>query len=184
MRCMPACKHRPDGCFPTALGRQTTFSDTSILRIISFSHHLAVVYSWEFEASFDGWMISMTLSCYRFGNRCWELETHSEEVEIFKQNVLKSLNKMFWNHRTKCFEITEQNLLDYCINPDFRVWKCEIKNIPSFTSSKIKKHILSTFFCYFIFLARLELITCIMGWIVHSSRFQSKHAGKTDTNNF
>ena len=30
-----------DGCFPTALGRQPTFNDTSILRIISFSHHYA-----------------------------------------------------------------------------------------------------------------------------------------------
>ena len=29
---------------PTALGRQQTFSNTSILRIISFSHHQAVVY--------------------------------------------------------------------------------------------------------------------------------------------
>ena len=28
-----ACKHRLDACFPTALGRQPTFSDTSVPKI-------------------------------------------------------------------------------------------------------------------------------------------------------
>ena len=48
------CKHGSDDYFQTALGRQPTFSDTSNLTIISFSHHQAVVYAWEFEVSFSG----------------------------------------------------------------------------------------------------------------------------------
>ena len=38
----PSGKCGSDGCFPTTLGSQPTFSDTSILKIISFSHHQAV----------------------------------------------------------------------------------------------------------------------------------------------
>ena len=32
------------------LGKQPTFIEAAILKIISFSHHQAVVYTWEFEA--------------------------------------------------------------------------------------------------------------------------------------
>ena len=43
-----AGKHGSGGCLPTT---KVDKSDTFILRIISFSHHRAVVQSWKFEAS-------------------------------------------------------------------------------------------------------------------------------------
>ena len=51
MRCQASVHASTGRVAAYQLGRQPTLSDTFILRIISFSHHQAVVYSWEFEAS-------------------------------------------------------------------------------------------------------------------------------------
>ena len=65
--------HWLDGYFPTALGRQTTFSDTSIWREFEAS----------FKASFGGQMLFLKATCYDgLGKRRWELENSSAVVEI------------------------------------------------------------------------------------------------------
>ena len=96
------CKHRLNGSFPTALlCRQPTFinSDTSVLRIISFGHHQAVVYIWEFEASLGGLMPFLMPTRYGLWKRGWELKTFSAEVEFqpsyFPYSIL-SINFKFY----------------------------------------------------------------------------------------
>ena len=54
-------------CFPTARGRQPTFMNTSISRIISFSLLQAVVYPMEFDASFGGRILCLTQTRYGLG---------------------------------------------------------------------------------------------------------------------
>ena len=60
----PCIKPESVDYFPTALGRQPTFSDPSILRDILLSHHQAVVYPWEFEASFGDRILILMPTCY------------------------------------------------------------------------------------------------------------------------
>ena len=56
-------------------------SDTSILRIISFTNHHCV-YSWEFEANFSDQMPFLQPSWYELGKRCWKLEISPTIVDI------------------------------------------------------------------------------------------------------
>ena len=84
-----APKHRSDGCFPTPLGRQPTFSNTLILRIILFIHHQAVVYPWKFEAGFGDQMFLMMPIYHGLRKGCLELETSSVVVEILPPYLLK-----------------------------------------------------------------------------------------------
>ena len=76
-------KHGSDGCFSTALGRQPTFCNPFILRIISFSHHQAVVYSWEFHASLVGRMSFLMPTPYGLGKRCLHTRNGFSSTKIY-----------------------------------------------------------------------------------------------------
>ena len=63
----------------TGLTAGNQIDTSSILKIISLSSNQAVVYPWEFEASFGDHVLSLM---FILGNRCWKLETSSAVVEI------------------------------------------------------------------------------------------------------
>ena len=118
---MRACKHGSDGCFPTARYRQPTFSDTSILRIISFRHHQAVVHTWEFLASFSDRTPFLIPTCHGLGKRRWKMETSPAVIDIPSPYLYWMNKKIKWgkfivhhksdrnnahvNSGTQCFQI-------------------------------------------------------------------------------
>ena len=53
-----------------------------MMMMMMMSHHQAIVYLWEFEASFDGWMLFLMPTHYGLRKRCKELKTSLVVVEI------------------------------------------------------------------------------------------------------
>ena len=119
--------HGSDGCFPTALGRQPTFSNTSVMRIISFSHHQEVVCPWEFKASFGGQMAFLTPFRHGLGERCWKLHTSSTVVEIlppYRKYIQKSRLWAWGRWKPKMESLME---LDYDLEWPYPTSKLNIR---------------------------------------------------------
>ena len=93
MRRQHLCEHGPDICFPTALGRQPTFSNSPISRFISFSHQLSMGI-WR---SFGGRMLFLMPTRYGLGKRHWEQKTSPAVDEFLPPYLSLSLHIILVN---------------------------------------------------------------------------------------